>query len=90
MIYLGIDWAEDHHDLCLLTEAGDRLAGARIPDGVEGLRRLHELIAMHADNAESVVVGTRAFRPQPDDPSAGQAEAQGPSVGFVGHDARPP
>ncbi len=62
MIYLGIDWAEDHHDLCLLDEAGSRLAGARVPDGVEGLRRLHELVAAHADNAESVVVGIETDR----------------------------
>ena len=36
MVYLGIDWAEDHHDLCLLNEAGERLAAARVPEGVEG------------------------------------------------------
>ncbi len=62
MIYLGIDWAEDHHDLCLLDEAGERLATARVPDGVEGLRRLHELVALHADSADSVVVGIETDR----------------------------
>src|SRR5437660_1934521 len=36
MVYLGIDWAEDHHDLCVLDEGGERLAGARVPEGVEG------------------------------------------------------
>ena len=62
MIYLGIDWAEDHHDLCLLNEAGERLATARVPDGVEGLRRLHELVALHADSADVVVVGIETDR----------------------------
>jgi transposase len=62
MIYLGIDWAEDHHDLCLLDEAGERLAAARVPDGVEGLRRLHELVAPHADSAELIVVGIETDR----------------------------
>ncbi|MFZ0180505.1 MAG: IS110 family transposase [Candidatus Dormiibacterota bacterium] len=62
MIYLGIDWAEDHHDLCLLDEASERLAAARVPDGVEGLRRLHELVALHADNADVVVVGIETDR----------------------------
>jgi transposase len=62
MIYLGIDWAEDHHDLCLLDEAGERLATARVPDGVEGLRRLHELVALHADSADVVVVGIETDR----------------------------
>jgi transposase len=62
MVYLGIDWAEDHHDLCLLDEAGERLAAARVPDGVEGLRRLHELVALHADSADVVVVGIETDR----------------------------
>ena len=62
MIYLGIDWAEDHHDLCLLDEAGERLAAARVPDGVEGLRRLHELVVLHADRADLVVVGIETDR----------------------------
>jgi transposase len=62
MVYLGIDWAEDHHDLCLLNEAGERLAAARVPDGVEGLRRLHELVAPHADSADLVVVGIETDR----------------------------
>jgi transposase len=62
MIYLGIDWAEDHHDLCLLDETGERVATARVPDGVEGLRRLHELVGLHADSAESVFVGIETDR----------------------------
>lgn len=62
MVYLGIDWAEDHHDLCLLDEAGARLAAARVPEGVEGLRRLHELVALHADSADLVVVGIETDR----------------------------
>lgn len=31
MIFLGIDWAEAHHDLCLLEEGGRMLAQGRIP-----------------------------------------------------------
>jgi transposase len=62
MVYLGIDWAEDHHDLCLLDEVGERLAASRVPDGVEGLRRLHELVALHADSADVVVVGIETDR----------------------------
>jgi transposase len=62
MIYLGIDWAEDHHDLCLLDEAGVRLAAARVPDGVEGLRRLHELVGLHTESADLVFVGIETDR----------------------------
>jgi transposase len=57
MIYLGVDWAETHHDLCLLDEQGQRLARERINDNLEGLRRLHELVAEHAQEPGQVVIG---------------------------------
>jgi len=62
MIYLGIDWAEDHHDLCLLSEEGERLATARVPEGVRGLRSIHELVAAQTEDASSVVVGIEIDR----------------------------
>ena len=62
MIYLGIDWAEDHHDLCLLGEEGERLATARVPEGVRGLRSIHELVAAQTEDASSVVVGIEIDR----------------------------
>jgi transposase len=62
MVYLGIDWAEAHHDVCLLDEAGARLAKARVPDGIEGLARIHELLGAHTSNPETVVVGIETDR----------------------------
>ncbi len=62
MVYLGIDWAEAHHDVCLLDEAGTRLDKARVPDGIEGLARIHELIGAHTSNPETVVVGIETDR----------------------------
>ena len=41
MIFVGIDWAEDHHDVCVLDEQGHGLDGFRIDAGLEGLRELH-------------------------------------------------
>ena len=38
---LGNDWAEAHHDIELVDEAGRRLARRRLPEGVEGLTALH-------------------------------------------------
>jgi hypothetical protein len=29
VIYVGIDWAEAHHDLCVLDKAGARRTGLR-------------------------------------------------------------
>ncbi|HEY2703486.1 MAG TPA: transposase, partial [Candidatus Dormibacteraeota bacterium] len=62
MIHLGIDWAEAHHDLCLMDGSGTVLGKGRVPDGLEGLRRIHELIAAHTDDAERVIVGIETDR----------------------------
>lgn len=49
MLYLGDDWAEDHHDIEVQDEVGKRLVKARLAEGIEGLTRLHELLAEHLD-----------------------------------------
>ena len=62
MIYLGVDWAEAHHDLCLLDEPGAVIAKMRIPDSLDGLRALHELLGEHAEEPGDVVVGIEKDR----------------------------
>jgi len=47
VLLAGDDWAEDHHDVELQDQAGRRLARARLPEGVAGVARLHELIGEH-------------------------------------------
>jgi hypothetical protein len=34
VLLVGIDWAERHHDVCLMATDGRVLAGERIVDGV--------------------------------------------------------
>ena len=48
MLFIGDDWAEDHHDLEIEDQYGHRLARARLPEGLEGITRLHALVAEHA------------------------------------------
>jgi transposase len=72
MLFVGDDWAEDHHDIEVQDESGRRLARARLPEGIAGLSRLHELLAEHLgeDNvdpdsgfvAQSVVLGIETDR----------------------------
>ena len=62
MLLVGIDWAERHHDVCLMAANGQVLAAERIVDGVVGVARLHELIAMHASDPAEVVVGIETDR----------------------------
>jgi hypothetical protein len=53
MWFVGDDWAEDHHDVEVQDGTGRRLARARLPEGVAGIARLHELIAgVVAEEAE--------------------------------------
>jgi len=62
MIFVGVDWAEAHHDICVLDEAGDVLARKRIPDTLAGVRALHELLGEHAEEPEVVIVGIEKDR----------------------------
>ena len=64
-LFVGDDWAEDHHDVEVMDEAGKVLAKRRLPEGVAGIAQLHELIGRHlgedADGAE-VVAGIETDR----------------------------
>ena len=62
MIFVGDDWAEDHHDVYLMDEAGQRLAARRLPEGLSGIRGLHELIAAHTEEPEQVMIGIETDR----------------------------
>jgi hypothetical protein len=62
MIFVGVDWAESHHDICVLDEAGDILGRRRIEDTLEGVRLLHELLAPHAQEPDEVIVGIEKDR----------------------------
>jgi hypothetical protein len=46
-LFVGDDWAEDHHDVEVMNEAGRVLAKKRLPEGVAGMARLHELVGQH-------------------------------------------
>ena len=48
MLFVGDDWAEDHHDIELQDEQGRVLARARLPEGIAGITRLHALIGQFA------------------------------------------
>ena len=62
MIFVGIDWAEAHHDVCVLDKAGEVLATRRIPEGLEGVARLHAMLEEHAERPDEVVIGIEIDR----------------------------
>jgi len=61
-VFVGDDWAEAHHDVHLMNEAGDRLAAKRVPEGLEGIAALHAMVAEHALDPGEVVVGIETER----------------------------
>jgi transposase len=73
-LFVGNDWAEDHHDVEIVDERGRRLARRRLPEGLEGITRLHALIAQFvpdewaeldpAEAASRVKVGIETDRGQ--------------------------
>src|SRR5665811_1730974 len=44
VLFVGDDWAEDHHDVEVQDETGRRLAKARLQEGISGIARLHALV----------------------------------------------
>jgi transposase len=61
-VFVGHDWAEAHHDVFVEDEAGRRLGGGRLPEGIEGVARFHALVAEHVEEPADVVVATETDR----------------------------
>jgi len=53
LLFVGDDWAEDHHDVEVdvevMDEAGRRLSKTTLPEGIAGITRLHSMIAAQLD-----------------------------------------
>jgi transposase len=62
MLFVGVDWGERHHDLCLLDQDGMVLAARRITDGLAGVGELHRLVAAHVVDPAQVAVGIETDR----------------------------
>lgn len=64
-LFVGDDWAEDHHDVELMDDAGKVLATRRLPEGVTGMARLHALLGQFVPEDSDdvrVVVGIETDR----------------------------
>lgn len=65
VLFIGDDWAEDHHDVELVDGDGRVVVRRRLPEGVQGLSALHALVADHLDDADEpgdVLVGIETDR----------------------------
>ncbi len=61
-VFVGHDWAEAHHDIHVEDAEGKRLAKARLPEGVDGVARFHELVASFAEEPGAVTIATETDR----------------------------
>ena len=65
-LFAGDDWAEDHHDIEVMDEAGKVLVKRRLPEGMAGMAQLHALIGrfLPGDDPESaeVIIGIETDR----------------------------
>ncbi len=61
-VFVGHDWAEAHHDVHVEDDEGRRLAHARLPEGVEGVARFHELLAPSIEDPGDVLIATETDR----------------------------
>jgi transposase len=64
-LFVGDDWAEAHHDVELVDEAGRVLIKRRLPEGIDGLSALHALIGDHLgedQEPDSVIIGIETDR----------------------------
>jgi hypothetical protein len=61
-VFVGHDWAEDHHDVFIEDVTGRKLGGGRLSNGVDGIARFHELVAGHVDSPSEVVIASETDR----------------------------
>lgn len=67
MLFVGDDWAEDHHDVELMDDSGRRLSKARLPEWIAGMSRLHAMVAEHLGEeahklSDQVMIGIETDR----------------------------
>lgn len=67
MLFVGVDWAEEHHDVCVMDLAGRVAAKGRVSNDLAGIAKLHDLIAGAVpvevdDDDVEVIVGIETDR----------------------------
>lgn len=65
MLFIGDDWAEDHHDIAVIDAEGRLLARRRLEEGIKGIEKFHAVVADHLsadEGVEQVLVGIETDR----------------------------
>ena len=51
-VFVGDDWAEEHHDVEVMDPAGRVLGKGRLPEGIAGMARFHAMVADQVGDAD--------------------------------------
>lgn len=62
IVFVGHDWAEDHHDIYLEDADGRRLHRGRVGDGLDGVAAFHAIVAEHTDDPADVLIASETDR----------------------------
>ena len=62
LIYVGIDWADDHHDIVITDDSANTLDQFRIDHTCEGFALLHSHIANHQTSPDLVLIAIETSR----------------------------
>jgi hypothetical protein len=65
LLFVGDDWAEEHHDVELQNEAGRVLGRAKLPEGVAGIAELHAMIG-EPSTLQNTRSSIRTCHPRPE------------------------
>ncbi len=55
-VYVGIDWADDHHDVHVTNDSAVALGSFRIPHSYEGVEKLRKQLGKVSDKPENILV----------------------------------
>lgn len=61
-VFVGHDWAQDHHDVHVADGDGHQLVSARLDTGIDGVRRFHEMVAALVEDPADVIVASETDR----------------------------
>lgn len=62
VLFIGDDWAEDHHDVYVMDESGAKVTARRLPEGLAGISAFHAMIAGQVSDSSEVIIGIETDR----------------------------
>ena len=61
-IYVGIDWADDHHDIHVTDDSAIELGSFTIPHSHTGMEELKKRLGKHSNEAGDILVAVECYQ----------------------------